>query len=165
MEIAFGSDDSVVSVYVRERNDCLAFLNYDTEKEEVLPSDKDIPEWRNYIKGYFANDDEHYEHLITDFDPEKCDCLDYRWANWYYISEYSLNWDKVPDNDYSIVLSDEEIENLDDVAFVLKIYDHEKQEKYSVLAVMPFAKISNPELTKENFMGEPYSEHVRYWDK
>ncbi|MBR6925050.1 MAG: hypothetical protein IKH50_11010, partial [Oscillospiraceae bacterium] len=114
---------------------------------------------------YFANDDEHYEHLITDFDPEKCDCLDYRWANWYYISEYSLNWDKVPDNDYSIVLSDEEIENLDDVAFVLKIYDHEKQEKYSVLAVMPFAKISNPELTKENFMGEPYSEHERYWDK
>ncbi|MBR6924051.1 MAG: hypothetical protein IKH50_05895, partial [Oscillospiraceae bacterium] len=61
MEIAFGSDDSVVSVYVRERNDCLAFLNYDTEKEEVLPSDKDIPEWRNYIKGYCK--DEELKHL------------------------------------------------------------------------------------------------------
>ncbi|MBQ5989326.1 MAG: hypothetical protein IJL67_07505 [Oscillospiraceae bacterium] len=166
LSIMFGSDDSVINVYERERNECLAGgLKYDTEKEAVLPADDDIPEWRNYIKGYFANDDEHYEHLITDFDPEKFDCLDYRWANWYYISEYSLNWANVPDNDYSIVLSDEEIENLDDAAFLLKIYDHETQEKHSVLVVMPFEKISDPELTKENFMGEPYSEHVRYWDK
>ena len=165
MEIAFGSDDSVVSVYVRERNDCLAFLNYDTEKEEVLPSDKDIPEWRNYIKGYFANDDEHYEHLITDFDPEKCDCLDYRWANWYYISEYSLSWAVTPDNNYSIVLSDEEIEKLNDVAFLLKVYNRETNEKLEALVVMPFEKIYSSEFTKENFMGEPYSESVRYWDK
>ena len=166
LNMSFAADDSFFSVYEREQNEFLAkWLRYDTDKGEVLPADEDIPEWRDYIKGRF--EDEEHKHLITEmnFDSEKCDCLYYDWANWYYISEYSLNWDKVPDNDYSIVLSDEEIENLDDVALVLKIYDREKKEKYSVLAVMPFEKISNPELTKENFMGEPYSEHVRYWNK
>ena len=175
LSIMFGSDDSVINVYdddsvinvyERERNECLAGgLKYDTEKETVLPADDDIPEWRNYIKGYFANDDENYEHLITDFDPEKCDCLDYRWANWYYISEYSLSWSNVPDNNYTIVLSDEEIEKLDDVAFLLKVYNRETNEKLEALVVMPFEKIYSSEFTKENLLGEPYSECVRYWNK
>jgi hypothetical protein len=166
LNMSFAADDSFFSVYEREQNEFLAkWLRYDTDKGEVLPADEDISEWRDYIKGRF--EDEEHKHLITEmnFDSEKCDCLYYDWANWYYISEYSLNWANVPDNDYSIVLSDEEIENLDDVAFLLKIYDRETQEKHSVLVVMPFEKISNPELTKENFMGEPYSEHVRYWNK
>ena len=168
LNIRFSSDDSVVDIIDRDRyGRTTSGLRYDTEKEEVLPADEDIPEWRNYIKGYFENGDEDLKHLITkiDFDPEKCDCLDYGWANWYYISEYSLNWSAVPDNDYSIVLSDEEIEKLDDAAFLFKLYNHETNEKMNVIVVMPFEKLSSPELTKENFMGEPYTEHVRYWNK
>ena len=166
LNIRFSSDDSCVDVLDRDYHGRMTGgLRYDTEKEEVLPADLDIPEWRNYIKGYCK--DEELKHLITekDFDPEKCDCLDYGWANWYYISEYSLNWVEVPDNDYSVVLSDEEIEKLDDAAFLFKVYNHETNEKLDVIVVMPFEKILNPELTKENFMGEPYSEHVRYWNK
>lgn len=166
LNIRFSSDDSCVDVLDRDYHGrTTSGLRYDTEKEEVLPADLDIPEWRNYIKGYCK--DEELKHLITekDFDPEKCDCLDYGWANWYYISEYSLNWVEVPDNDYSVVLSDEEIEKLDDAAFLFKVYNHETNEKLDVIVVMPFEKILNPELTKENFMGEPYSEHVRYWNK
>ena len=168
LSIMFGSDDSVINVYERERNECLAGgLKYDTEKETVLPADDDIPEWRNYIKGYFENEDEEHKHLLTEtaFDPEKCDCLDCQWAKWYYISDYSLNWEEKPDNDYSIVLSDEEIENLDDAAFLLKVYNSETNEKMNVLVVMPFEKLCSPELTKENFMGAPYSERVRYRNK
>ena len=112
-------------------------LRLDIETGEILPVDEDIPEWRNYIMGYFKKGE--YKQLIreTDFDPEQYDCM--CCDEVHRIDDTS----KLSPGNYKYIrLSDEEVENPDYNTYVLHICNRETKEELDVLVMMPTDRLT-----------------------
>jgi len=147
-------------------SNCPSFY-YDGQNDKIIFfPDKMLPGWKNYITSYYEHDDDSIINLskpITDknIDPDKCVSMTCQWVNFYYVPESDA--EKYGGLENSILLSDDEIENLDNAAFVFEMYDPETKKVFNAVALIPFEKISS-EAYERYFEGD-YAQRIREWAK
>ena len=94
-------------------------------------------------------------------DPDKCVCMDCQWVNFYYVPEVDAEIYGGLEN--SVLLSNDEIENLDNAAFVFEMFNPETKKVIDALALIPLDKISTE--AYDCFFGGDYAQRIREWAK
>ncbi len=140
---------------------------YDGQNDKIIFfPDKMLPGWKNYITSYYEHDHDSIINLskpITDknIDPDKCVSMTCQWVNSYYVPESDA--EKYGGLENSILLSDDEIENLDNAAFVFEMYDPETKKVLNAVALIPLEKISSE--AYERYFDGDYAQRIREWAK